>query len=153
MSHDVVKRCTRDGVTSWQNVAAQLGCSVESARKRFDPQYLPIRPWPHPCEEIAPEVVDENDTHSLAPKGPGMRMEVICLLHRLGHLSSADIANRLGKPVNSVRARLSQIKAEGWVENDGFGRANGLFEWTWKLTEAGRLVAVTGCAEAVKEPA
>lgn len=45
MSSEVLARCTRNGVTSWSNVAKQLGLSVDQARSRHDPEYLkPAQP-------------------------------------------------------------------------------------------------------------
>lgn len=145
MSQEIVTRCTRNGVTAWQHVAAQLGCSVDQARARHDPKYLPVRPWPHPCEEVAPqaaeakpETVDENDTSSPHVKGPGHRALIVSLLARNGPMTVADLAARLESPRNSVRMRLSQLRADGLVENDNFrARNNGVYEWTWRLTREG----------------
>lgn len=144
----IIARCTRNGVTSWQHVAAQLGCSVDQARSRYDRQYLPVRPWPHPCEEIKPEAelepIDENDTHSLAPKGPGMLVEIVQLLGRIGPMTVAELSARLHSPTNSVRMRLSKLRGEGLVENDNFAaRSNGVYEWTWRLTRDGRTRAAS----------
>lgn len=154
-AHDIIARCTRDGVTAWQHVAAQLGCSMDAARRGYDPNYMNARPWPVLCVEITQEgeIIDENDTHSLAPKGPGMRMDIACLLKRHGSLPVEAIAGRLNRPRNSVRMRLSQMHAKGWVENDSRGRANGVIEWTWRLTDKGMALAVTGCAEDLRRTA
>ena len=147
----IIARCTRNGVTSWQNVALQLGMSVDACRKRFDMHYLPVRVWPHPCAPVAApvaaEVVDEADVHSMAYKGPGMRVEIAILLKRHGSLSVSAIAGRLNRTCNSVRMRLSRMQKDGWVENDSLGRRNGTYEWTWSLTALGVQVAVTRCAD------
>lgn len=134
----ILARCTRDGATAWQQVAKQLGRSVDSVRAELDPGYLKVRPWPHPCEEVEPEPVDENDTRSLAPKGPGMKLEILRQLQN-GPSSAETLANRLRRPVNSIRARLDRLQGGFLVCHDN------RYPRTWSLTAKGLRTAVTGC--------
>jgi hypothetical protein len=137
---EIVRRCTRDGVTSWQSVAKQLGLSVDAARSRYDPAYLRARPWPHPCEEVPhPDApIDENDVHSLAPKGPGLKALILRHL-QTGPASVETLANRLQRPVNSIRARLDRLLDEFLVCHDD------CYPRSWSLTAKGLRMAVTGC--------
>lgn len=132
----VIARCTRGGITSWQQVSKQLGLSVDAARCRYDPEYLHIRPWPHPCEAVAhpDEPIDENDTSSPHPKGPTLEVRISAILDSLGALSVADIACRLNISAGSARDALSTMRKAGKVENDSNDRHNGNLEWTWRLT-------------------
>jgi hypothetical protein len=155
-AEQIIARCTRDGVVSWQNVAAQLGCSVDQARKLHDPQYLAIRPWPQRCEAVTPkgepiELVDENDTHSLAPKGPGLAVEILRALKRHGPMSAQAISGLVGSPCNSVRMRLARMLERKWVVNDSRGRGNGVFEWTWAPTAEGLKIAEAGSAPSIRD--
>lgn len=145
---DIVDRCTRNGTVLWSHVARQLGCSVDAVRARYDQNYLHARIWPHPCEELLPEEpIDENDPHSLRPNVPSMRAEILTLLKRQGSLSVRSIGGRLNRPCNSVRMRLSQLRDSGLVQNDSAALRSGRSEWTWSLTDAGRLMAITPSAE------
>lgn len=147
MSHDVIARCTRAGVTSWSNVARQLGRSVDSVRSEFDAEYLRVRPWPHVCEVIAPEPeVDVNDTRSLRPKGPGLKLLILATLQN-GPLSAETISCVLVRTVNSIRARLDRLHDAECVVHDG------RYPRTWKLTAKGLRVAVTRCEISAKESA
>ena len=158
MAHDInaiVARCTRNGVTSWQAVAKQLGRSVDSVRAQFDRQYARAHVWA-PSREPDPALeppVDENDLSSPYPKGPGLKSMILRSLHTNGPTCVGDIATRLGRTTNSIRMRLSDMREAGLVENDSKGRPNGVYEWTWSLTIAGHVAAVTACAQKEREGA
>lgn len=131
----IIARCTRNGITSWQAVAKQMGLSVDAVRSRYDAAYLKVRPWPHPCEAVP---------HPDGAKGPGLKA---LILNQLGKhaMSVEDLAYRLQRPVNSIRARLAQMRQCGLVESDSGGRHNGKANaWTWWITTKGR--DVTRCA-------
>lgn len=138
--HAVIERCTRDGVTSWQQVAKQLGRSVDSVRAQFDPRYLRAHVWAptrEPDPDLAPPI-DENDTRSLAPKGPGLKVQILQYLQH-GPECVEIIAIRLARPVNSIRARLDRLLEIGAVSHDG------RYPRTWRVTPSGLRMSVTGC--------
>lgn len=154
----IIAACTRNGVTSWQNVARQLGRSVDSVRCAYDPQYLHIRPWPHVCEvvphpdESMEDPLEPNDadipTNSPYDKGPGMKAQILCLLTRHGPMSVEALSGLLNRTKLSVRKRLNDMRAELLVCNDSGGQHNsGTFGWTWSITKTGQ-GAVTGHASA-----
>lgn len=141
MSHDVIARCTRAGVTSWSNVARQLGRSVDSVRSEFDPEYLRVRMWPHVCEVVEPEPeVDENDTRSPYPKSVGMRARILALLERQ-MMSVEALSGFLQSPVNSVRARLDRMLDAQLVFHDG------CYPRSWGLLEVGGQRRIYGASE------
>lgn len=113
---DIIAANTRNGHTAWQNVARQLGRSVDSVRAQFDPTYLRAYIWA-PSREAQPEMeappVDENDTSSPYGRGPGLKAEIACLLSHHARLNVEDIANQLGCSTASARKQLSALKADG----------------------------------------
>lgn len=137
----IIARCTRGGTTSWQQVAKQLGRSVDSVRAQYDRQYLHSRPWTHPCEEVEPEPDIETMTDAEAykspnPKGEGLKVTLLKLLDRHQHLTADDMAQRTSNAANTVRSRLSELLHEGFVQNDQ-AIQRGSTERTWSLTTAG----------------
>lgn len=124
--HDIIAANTRGGHTSWQNVARQLGRSVDSVRAQFDPGYERAHVWapsrdpiPQPRPEDVVIPFDENDTSSPYVRGPGLKAEILCLLSRHAGLSVDDIASHLQRPVLSVRKRLNVLREEGRVTCSG----------------------------------
>lgn len=154
-TREIISRCTRNGVTSWQHVAMQLGCSIDAVRRGYDPNYLSIRPWPTPAVEVPTppeqEDIDENDAHSLASKGPGMAIEILSLLNRLGPMTVESLSNWLDRPKSSVRKRLCRMKERHWTDNDSAGRSNGASEWTWHILPKGRVILASGTAESIRD--
>lgn len=149
---DIIAACTRNGATSWQNVARQLGRSVDSVRAQYDAGYERAYVWA-PTREAAPEPAPEDliepadadiPMNSPHAKGPSLR---ILILQRLQHgAQSADtVANFLHRPVNSVRARLDRLLDDFLVCHDG------RYPRTWSLTAKGLRIAVTGCEVRAKE--
>jgi len=137
----VIARCTRNGVTSWQQVARQLGRSVDSVRCAYDPQYLKVRPWPHPCEEVASPVEPElelepTDLSSPHPKGESLKVRILKLL-AVQSMSSEILAHALNVPRNSIRARLDRLLDAGKVCHDG------RYPRTWAIAGQSPQVAVT----------
>lgn len=117
-THDVISRCTRNGHTAWQQVACQLGCSVDSVRAQFDPTYMRAHIWA-PSREPQPEMIpDENDLSSPYPKPPGLKVEILKLLNR-NRMSAEELSLALLSPVNSIRARLDRLHDAGQVYHDG----------------------------------
>lgn len=144
----IITRCTRNGVTAWQSVALQLGRSVDSVRSEHDPNYLKVRPWPHPCEVVEPEpVIDLDDMSSPYPKGEGMKARILALLERQS-MSAELLSSFLHSPVNSVRARLDRLFDGGKVYHDG------RYPRTWGLMEADgtRRVYARPIAEISRQP-
>lgn len=139
--HDLIARNTRNGHTAWQNVARQLGRSVDSVRAQFDPTYARAHIWA-PSREPQPEMIpDENDLHSPHPKGPGLKCEIAAAL-ATSSACAETIAARLARPINSIRARLAEMQASGIVRCDGHRPG------TWSL-----IPDVTACAIGGKEAA
>ena len=128
----IIARCTRGGVVSWQNVAQQLGRSVDSVRAECDPTYMRSHIWapsrePRP-EMEPPEVIpDENDTRSPHERGPDMRTKIVACLTR-GCASAETIAAAIGHGVASVRVHLTWMKQEGTIS-----RLPGVRPYTWRL--------------------
>lgn len=139
---EIIRRCTREGVTAWQSVAKQLGLSVDAARSRYDPSYLRARPWPHPCESVSPdgepEPIDETDMSSPHPKGPGLKVLILRQLQN-GPASVETLAVRLSRKTTSIRARLDRLLDDFLVCHDD------CYPRSWSLTAKGLRIAVTGC--------
>jgi hypothetical protein len=150
----IIARCTRNGVTAWQAVAAQLGRPVDSVRAQFDAGYERAYCWA-PSRESVPEadvVIDFDDMSSPFAKGPGLKILILRTL-QTGPACIETIATRLCRTTDSIRARLNSLKVDGLVIHDGRGgpHGEGRSQRTWSLTAPGLRVAVTGFAERVKE--
>lgn len=129
---DVIARCTRDGHTAWQQVANQLGRSIDSVRAQHDPSYMRAHIWA-PSREPQPEMIpDPNDLSSPYVKGPGLKCEIVNLLRRRS-ATAETLATMLGKTTESIRNRLTDLKAANIVEHDGYH-----LPYTWRLTAVGR---------------
>lgn len=133
---ETIARCTRNGYTAWQQVANQLGRSVDSVRAQHDPTYMRAHIWA-PTRQPDPEMLpDENDLSSPHPKAPGLKVEILALL-REGPWSAETLAMRLNRPVNSIRARLDRLMDEFLVCHDG------RYPRSWVLANPN--THVTGC--------
>jgi hypothetical protein len=145
---EIIARCTRDGVVSWQHVARQLGRSVDSVRAQFDSGYG--RAWvampSRDLEDEEPPPDSEVPVTSPYTKGPGLKLEILRDLQH-GPRSVETIANQLVRPVNSIRARLDRLLEIGAVSHDG------RYPRTWSLTATGLRISVTGCEDRAKERA
>lgn len=125
----IIARCTRNGITSWQNVAAQMGRSVDGVRSDYDPMYLKIRPWPHPCEEVEPEA-EPTDLSSPYAKPEPLKDRILKLL-TVQSMSAEILSHALNSPRNSIRARLDRMLDAGLVQHDG------RYPRTWSLAGQG----------------
>lgn len=141
-AHAVVARCTRDGVTSWQNVARQLGMSVDKARRLYDP-VSSARRDPQQLAEHHP-MTDAEAYKSPHPKGQGFKAMILVLLERHGKLSVEDMTVRSGSTPSSIRRFLGEMVHNGLCQSDNAGDKCGR---SWSLTEAGK-----AAAKAQREP-
>lgn len=158
---EIIAACTRCGVTSWQNVARQLGISVDAARARHDPGYERAYVWApsrSPMAQADPEDLIEPDdadipTSSPYVRGPGLKVEILCLLIHHGGLTVETLASMLNRTKLSVRKRLNDMRGELLVCNDSGGQhGSGTFGWTWTITAVGKGF-VTAHAPGAKERA
>lgn len=142
IGNPVVDRCTRGGATSWQQVAKQLGRSVDSVRAQFDPTYLRAHVWAPtrgpepdmatPTVEPDPEALPDAEAYrSPHSAGPGLKALILTALDRCP-ASAETIATRISRTPESVRVRLSCLKADGLVVHDERP------PYTWVITDAGR---------------
>lgn len=137
---DVVDRCTRAGVTSWSNVAKQLGVSVDRARRLYDPVSSSRRD-PQQLAGPAPESLTDAEAYrSPNAKGAGLKAVILTLLERHRHLTVDEMAKFTGSSNDTMRPRLSALRRAGLVQNDQAGDRIGR---TWVLTAAGRAIART----------
>jgi hypothetical protein len=132
----IIARHTRDGHTQWQNVAAVLGRCVADVRRDYD-FTIPTPPagsrvFP---ADFPPELIIDRSSPTAYP-----RMKAAVLLFLLkGPTTSEFIAGRICRRHEAVRARLSELKAEGYaVHNEAWGRATSR---TWQVTAEGRAFA------------
>lgn len=133
-ARDLIARCTRNGVISWQQVAKQLGCSVDRAQRMYA-----TTPRQDP-QQLAELLTNAEAYKSPHPKGDGLKAAILGLLERHGQLSVADIAARTRSTPATVRGMLRDLTHAGLVEND---QARMKFERSWKLTATGRTIAKT----------
>lgn len=133
MSAAVLAKCTRNGVVSWSNVAKMLGCSVETAKARCG--HLTPRQDPQQIGEWA--MTDAEAYRSPHPKTDGMKALILALMDRNGSMSAEALAVLCSSTPNSIRMRLSQLGAAGYVAHDG--------RWprTFWLTADGKAIART----------
>lgn len=74
------------------------------------------------------------------PRSGTARMQVLTqLAAHPGGMTDLELANQLGKPINCVIPRRSELVKEGWVHDSGFRRlsSSGVRAILWELTEAG----------------
>lgn len=135
-AHAIIHRCTRDGVTSWQNVARQMGISVDKARRLYDATSR-ARHDPQQLGEPAP-LTDAQAYKSPNPKGQGFKTMILVLLERHGRLSVDDLAHRIGSTPSSIRRFLGELVRHGLCQSDGAGDKCGR---SWSLTQAGKITA------------
>lgn len=151
---EIIAANTRAGHTSWQNVARQLGRSVDSVRAQYDHGYERAYVWApsrSPMAQAEPEDLIEPDdadipTSSPYVRGPGLKFEILCLL-QVRQASVEELAGRLAKTTLSIRKRLNDLKADGAVFCDnGIPRTWGLIEkdGTHRLYGASPLGAYRG---------
>lgn len=140
LAQTVIARCTTNGHTRWQHVAAQLGRCIDSVRAEHDPTYLRAYIWA-PSREARPEMdvpEDIDSTRSPHAKGAGVRIELLALLARRT-LPAETLARLSGIPANSARARLSDMATDGLVSHDGNAPGSTYHSIrTWAITEKGR---------------
>jgi hypothetical protein len=136
----IIARCTRGGITSWQQVAKMLGISREKARALYGHhcKAIPISlnpPGIGPVDAIpaAETLTDAQAYRSPRLKTDGHSMLILVMLRRRRQ-SAEDLAAASSFPLKSTRARLSEMKADGTVTNDG------MIPYTWTLTDFGREV-------------
>lgn len=141
MSADIVRRCTRAGVTSWSNVARMMGVSIDSARTQFDPTYrLPKPAIQQPQEPDVSSLTDAEAYRSPYARTDGLKALLMALLGRYGSLSCEQLAVIASSTPNSVRKRLWSLRQAGMVESDERrGRAT---PSTWWLSAAGRVATL-----------
>lgn len=128
---EVIRRCTRDGVTSWAQVAKQLGRSVDSVRAQFDVTYLRAYVWA-PSREADPDLAppDEDDTRSPHVRPVRLKVRILAILGK-HTLSAATIAAALGTTLGCAKSQLSVMKREGLIKH-----TKG-YPYTWSLTQIG----------------
>jgi hypothetical protein len=114
MSTELIARHTRNGVTAWQAVARMLGRSVDSVRSQYDPSYLKIRPWPHPCEEVV--VIDFDDMRSPHVRPPPLRVRILALLAKQS-ASAQTIAAMTCSSLETTKMTLSRMKRDGMIQH------------------------------------
>jgi hypothetical protein len=132
VSADVISKCTRNGVTSWSNVAKMLGCSVDKAKAlhghltpRQDPQQI-VDNW---------AMSDAEAYRSPHPKGDGLKAQLLGLMERHGRLSTEQLAVLASSTPDSIRRRVNDLVAARLVEHDG------CLPRTWGLTTDGKTIA------------
>lgn len=133
-AYAVIQRCTRNGVTSWQSVAKQLGCSVDRARRLYD-LTTSAR---HDPQQLAEPLTDAQAYKSPHPKGEGFKTKILVLLERHGRLSVEDMAARIGSSPGSIRRFLGEMVHHGLCQSDNAGDKCGR---SWSLTAAGKVTA------------
>lgn len=140
---DIITRNTRNGYTSWQNVARQLGRSIDSVRAQYDHSYMRAHIWA-PTREPEPEMEEPpcaRDTSSPYIRGPILRVRIISTLSR--HTASAQtLASMVGTTIGCARVQLSALKSEGIVQHTA------RMPYTWSLTDKGKAEATTGASNA-----
>jgi hypothetical protein len=133
-AQDIIARNTRNGVTSWAQVAKQLGCSVDSARAQHDPAYARAHIWA-PSREPQPEMeeIDESDLSSPHAKPVRLKVRILMILGK-HTMSAATIAATLGTTLGCAKKELSVMKRDGAIKH-----TKG-YPYTWSLTEAGAVM-------------
>ncbi len=105
---EIVRRNTRNGYTAWQNVAMQLGQSLDLVRSLYDPTYGPkaqIHAQPKPQHVIPFPGLEPGDHEIIA---------------RLANkpADANTLAVYIPQNLKSVRVRLSKLHGKGIVERD-----------------------------------
>lgn len=108
-----IARNTRNGRVLWQHVAAQLGCSVATARAQYDVAYCRPYAVATPAPPKPPAKPPRRRVNK--PKPDGLSANIFAALAD-GPLSSKEIAEKSGRPYGSVRVRLSTLKELGLVD-------------------------------------
>lgn len=134
LAQTVILRCTTNGHTRWQHVAAQLGRCIDSVRAEHDPTYLRSHIWA-PSREARPEMIepehDIDDMRSPRPKERGLRFDILARLS-FASASAETIAAAVEHSADSVRPRLTQLKQEGMISHTA------RLPYTWSLTDEGK---------------
>ena len=124
----VIARHTRNDHTAWQGVAKVLGRSVADVKREYD---LTIPAIPQAIILVAPTPAESGY--------PAMRLKILGFLIRWPSSTAECGANSTGARVEAVRARLSELSADGLVEHDeARGRATSR---SWRASSAGRTFA------------
>jgi hypothetical protein len=112
---------------SWAHVARQVGRPEVSLRRLYDPAFA--------AALAAPPADRSTDPLPPARIGPPPKGDIAWALAAIGPagMTTADLADRLGRRVDALTARLERAMDRGLVTIDARKRPR-----RWVLTEAGR---------------
>lgn len=116
----------RRGV-SWAHIAGQLGRPETCLRRSYDPAFA--------AALVAPPADRSSDLAPLTRIGPPPKGDIAWTLSAIGSAgaTTADLADRLGRRVDALTARLERAMDRGLVSLDACKRPR-----RWVLTDAGR---------------
>jgi hypothetical protein len=136
-ARSVVATCTRDGSTSWQNVANMLGVSRETAMRLYGPMdpVITLDPPNTGPVETLPEPACYRSTRAKA----NMRMAIMAVIRDRSE-SVGVLAERIGSTPDSVRNRLLALHKDGVAVPDGGYPGRPKVPSLWGLTPFGREV-------------
>lgn len=132
----VICRFSRDGHIPWQSVAVMLGRDRASLKAEFDSlSMVPITLDPPNLGPVT-ELPEPECYRSTRAKSD-LRTEIMNRL-AIRPETAETLASRIGKPRDSVRVRLNEMRNAGTAQSDGSGRYT--ISATWSLTVFGREV-------------
>lgn len=144
----IIVRCSRTSIDgrktiSWQNVANQLGWSVDKVRGLYDAEYPRFYAGCSPSREREPKARPEDliEPPPPEPQGPEafrsphvrplpLKLRILQALRRQTG-SAETVASVTGTTVNAARATLSVMFTEGTVLHTH------AMPYTWSLTPRG----------------
>lgn len=137
--HEMATICrfSRNGYIPWQSVAVMLGRDRASLKAEYDSLSMEPALTLDPTGVGPIEALPEPERYRSTRVKSDLRTEIMNRL-AIRPETAETLASRIGKPRDSVRARLNEMRNAGTAQSDGSGRYT--ISATWSLTVFGREV-------------